>query len=210
MKTTLTLLTLALAAAPASAHLMIKCDVIGPARARFVLTSEDNLTHTDFIPDAGRVTSAVEGYHSHGSGSTVRATIDAGRGVINCAPIFVGVYEPQWHFKTVCRPTFRYIQANDTCQTSCVDQPLIELGKIKAYPNPVRAHVFDAIHFEGFEADTGVKIYTMTGRVVYQKQAGPDGELHWHLDDQTGRGVPSGVYRVVAANGAAISVVVQR
>jgi hypothetical protein len=183
-------------AAPARAHLMIPFQVKGPSGVQYRITSDDNITKTGLIPPSGSIDGTVEGYHSHAGTAFLTGSVDAGLGPVTCGTVTFGVFEPSWHFKLHCLPTFVYDGTARACSSSCaaVADPGPNPAAVpKAFPNPVRATA-DAMFFVNLPASARVRIYSMTGRLVYEGTSGSDGDMHWHCLDNAGLHVGPGVY----------------
>lgn len=200
-------------AMPAGAHLSVDFTVRGPAGTQFTVTSaytgsELPNTRTGVIPGSGELTTTVFGYVPHDDGETLSATFTDGVGSVACAPLFTGIYEPQWHFRQTCMPTFTFNGGSRTCASTCPTSALRppEPGAVaRAFPNPLRVGgANDAVKFINLPAGGRVRIYAMNGRLVWEATAGAEGGFHWHLDDRSGRRAPSGVYFVVAEGGGQV------
>jgi hypothetical protein len=202
MRTKLACAVLSLAV-PAAAHLNIQFSVVGPAGTQYTVTTQDNVeTKTGAIPASGRVDSTIVGYVNHDGSESLSASFDDGLGSVACAPQVIGIYEPAWHYKATCVPTFTYDGGTRTCATTCPDRPVTppSPGALpRAFPNPLRVGLGgDAVKFKNFSAGATVRIYNASGRLVYQSTAGAEGDLHWHLQDLGGQPAGTGVYRAVA------------
>lgn len=204
---------------PAQAHQSIDFTVRGPAGVQYSVSStyagtEYPNTLTGTIPASGEVSTTVFGYVPHDDGDTLRATFTDGIGTVACAPEFVSIYEPLWHYTQACSPLFVFDGASRTCASSCPDAPALRHGGApRVYPNPIRSSQVDAMKFISFPPNARVRIFSLTGRLVWEGRTDELGGMHWHLVDRNNKLVGSGVYQVVAdgPNGhAALKIAVQR
>lgn len=197
MKRALLFSLIAMLSRPAAAHLAIDVNLYAPTGTRYRVYTNDG-ERTGNMPGTYLFLEVV-GYYAHGAGDTVYATF-VGPGGDSCPGQFTSIYEPQWHYAQSCTPTFRYDGA--TCTSSCEVNPIrppAAGAAPKAFPNPLKEGD-DAVRFMNLPALAHVRIYGPTGRLVYEKDAGIDGTMHWHTDDSQGRMVGSGIYFVVAHN----------
>jgi hypothetical protein len=211
LKTAIAAAAFLLAAGPAGAHLMVPFEVRGPSGVHYLVSTPASNTELNnftggFLPPEGLVDSTVYGYQDHGAGETLSCVFEDGLGQVSCATQFVGIYEPQWHFKTNCRVTFTFDALARSCATTCEawaagdpGGPAVPSGKPLVFPNPLRlSDGGDAVFFRNLPSSTRFRIFTITGRPVFESVTGADGDLHWHLATSDGRAAGSGVYRAVA------------
>lgn len=214
MRKTLAGLLAVLVPSAASAHLSIKVDLFAPGGTRYEVHSADSMTSGNMPAGGGIVylEKSVEGYHDHAATVDVWAVFTtAGGAQVQCQNATAGVYEPAWHYKTTCRPTFQFDGA--ACSSSCPVVPLAPpTNNAKAFPNPMR-RTDDAVQFVNLPPNARVKIYSPAGRLVYEKTIGIQGAMHWHTEDLSGRMVGTGVYQVVAQGDgrtATLKIAIQR
>jgi hypothetical protein len=188
---------LAWLAGSAAAHQNIPFEVRGPSGVQYSVTSSDNISRTGTMPAAQSAVSTVEGYHVHDGQEELRGSFTDGTGTVQCAAVPVGLFEPQFHFQTTCRPTFVFNQGGRTCASTCevptTPGPPDANAVPKAFPNPVR-HGAEAMSFMNLPAHARVRIYSLSGRLIFDGASGPTGGLHWHCIDNAGRHVGPGVY----------------
>jgi len=74
--------------------------------------------------------------------------------------------------------------------------PASSLRDVKVYPNPFKPDKgHDKITFEGLENNVTIRIYKITGELVYEKEhSATDGYEYWSVTNVYGRPLASGVY----------------
>ncbi len=76
------------------------------------------------------------------------------------------------------------------------------LDLIKIYPQPVTPQQSELI-FANIPENTEISVFNLNGKRIWQTRQAPHfGGIHWNLQDQTGKRVPSGVYiyRIINQN----------
>jgi hypothetical protein len=75
--------------------------------------------------------------------------------------------------------------------------PVGEMNRLKAYPNPFRSDRHDQIVIEGLSDQTTIRILTTDGQLIQQIE-NRGGTASWNGKDARGEQVASGVYVIVA------------
>ena len=193
---------LALLASAALAHVNMPINLVGQAGLQFTigceLTGPNGRTGT--LTGSAMRRETLTCLDPHDFRETITASFNDGMGTVNCAPVTINMYEPAYHYRSDCQAVFTYNSGPRTCTSECRNMPWLNTTTQKptAFPNPLRVKEIDAMRFINFNGGARVRIYSMTGRLVYEGLAGGDGSMHWHLEDKSGRKVGSGVYLVVA------------
>jgi len=79
--------------------------------------------------------------------------------------------------------------------------PAEDLENVIIYPNPYKEGQGDGnIHIENLTLNTEVKIYTVSGKLIWEKKDIDTGEITWDTRNKSGRKVASGVYIIVIEN----------
>ncbi|MCL5020968.1 MAG: hypothetical protein M1339_04745 [Bacteroidetes bacterium] len=79
-----------------------------------------------------------------------------------------------------------------------VVQPVQSFSKLKIFPDPAKIPLPSPIQIQGLVANSDIKIFTVSGRLVKQFQAQGGSIAYWNGTDQSGNLLPSGVYIIVA------------
>jgi len=78
-------------------------------------------------------------------------------------------------------------------------EPVTSLGKIYAYPNPVREDFIGPITITGLVLNSNVKITNVSGKLVYETRS-LGGQVQWEGQNLWGEKVRSGVYIVYVSS----------
>jgi hypothetical protein len=212
---------LTLLAAAAAAHLNMPVDLKGPGGVQYTISCQlAGSARSGTLAGAPVRTESIVCYDPHDGGEEIFATFDDGGGAVTCAsvpqsmyePAQAGAYQPNWHYRSTCRATFTWNPGPRTCTSECLNVPWSNTGgntRPTAFPNPLRVSQFDAMRFVNLPKEQRVRIYSLTGRLVYEGMSGPDGAMHWHLADTNGNSVGSGVYLVISGS-EKLKIAVQR
>ncbi|MCB4757644.1 MAG: T9SS type A sorting domain-containing protein [Elusimicrobia bacterium] len=78
-----------------------------------------------------------------------------------------------------------------------------DLSSLKVYPNPVRCYAGEsAITFENLTNQTRIQIYTIRGRMLFEKEIESGSLFRWDVKNQYGHNVASGIYVYLVTNRA--------
>lgn len=209
---------LTLLAAFALAHVRMPVDLYGEAGVQYRWDCDS--------PEAGPRTGTLTGsalrtdykvcYLDHDGRETITASFTDGGGTVACAPVTLNMSPyPGNHYRSPCRAVFRFDQLARTCDAQCVTMPWVNASFTRpmAFPNPVRTAYNDSMQFINLSPGSRLRIYSLTGRLVYESTVEGDGSFHWHLEDSGGRRVGSGVYLVISETASGVQklkVAVQR
>jgi N-acetylneuraminic acid mutarotase len=83
--------------------------------------------------------------------------------------------------------------------------PADNFNAVRAYPNPFipsKGHTF--VKLDNLTLDTKVRIFTINGDMVYEKEGINTGEFTWNAVNQAGSEVASGIYICLLTNGEGV------
>lgn len=79
-----------------------------------------------------------------------------------------------------------------------VVQPTTNFSTIKVYPDPIRLPAVRQVKIVGLVADSQLKIFTVSGKLVRIFQAQGGDYAYWDGSDDNGKLLPTGVYIIIA------------